>query len=227
MLLDTIFQSTQNGVDVNSFVVCLAGSALCGALLAMVHAYRNRTTANFLMTLVVLPALVQSVIMMVNGNVGTGVAVAGAFSLVRFRSMPGNSREITSVFAAMAVGLANGMGCVGLSLVLTVCFGLLSMALVTAFSAKAARAFLERDLRITIPENLDYSGVFDDIFSRYLDSAELVKVKTTNMGSLYELQYEITEKDGAREKEMIDELRVRNGNLNIVCGKRGTPEMAL
>ena len=177
------------------------------------------------MTLILLPMLVQAVIMLVNGNVGTGVAVAGAFSLVRFRSMPGNSREITSVFAAMAAGLANGMGYLTLSLLMVLCFGAVTVILTNIFAA--AEHARKKDLRITIPESLDYYNVFGDIFEEYLTDAELVSVKTANMGSLYELRYAITEKDERQEKEMIDMIRVRNGNLKIVCGQAETAEMAL
>ena len=225
MQLDSILNGVSSAMDMKTFLVCLAGSALCGILLSMIHAYKNRTTPNFLMTLILLPMLVQAVIMLVNGNVGTGVAVAGAFSLVRFRSMPGNSREITSVFAAMAAGLANGMGYLTLSLLMVVCFGVITAALNLLLDAK--KNVKRKDLKITIPESLDYYNVFEDIFEKYLTGAELVQVKTTNMGSLYELEYAITERDERLEKDMIDELRVRNGNLKIVCGQMQTAEMAL
>ena len=225
MLLESVLDGVSATLDINSFLLCLGGSTVCGILIAGIHAYRNRTTSNFLMTLILLPMLVQTVIMVVNGNVGTGVAVAGAFSLVRFRSLPGNSREITSVFAAMAAGLANGMGYLELSLVLTLIFGLATLVLETAFAMNAR--VTEKDLRITIPESLDYYHVFDDIFEKYLKRAELVRVKTTNMGSLYELEYAVTEADEEKEKEMIDAIRVRNGNLNIVCGRRDRGAEAL
>ena len=225
MLLESVLDGVSATLDINSFLLCLGGSAVCGILIAGIHAYRNRTTSNFLMTLILLPMLVQTVIMVVNGNVGTGVAVAGAFSLVRFRSLPGNSREITSVFAAMAAGLANGMGYLELSLVLTLIFGLATLVLETAFAMNAR--VTEKNLRITIPESLDYYHVFDDIFEKYLKRAELVRVKTTNMGSLYELEYAVTEADEEKEKEMIDAIRVRNGNLNIVCGRRDRGAEAL
>ncbi|MBQ7535863.1 MAG: DUF4956 domain-containing protein [Stomatobaculum sp.] len=224
-MLNSVLTGVSAGMDVKTFLVCLAGSALCGMFLAGIHAYKNHSTSNFLMTLILLPMLVQAVIMMVNGNVGTGVAVAGAFSLVRFRSMPGNSREITSVFAAMAAGLANGMGYLSLSLVMVLCFGAVTIALTHIFAA--AENTRKKDLRITIPESLDYYNVFEDIFEKYLSGAELVSVKTTNMGSLYELRYSICEKDERQEKEMIDMIRVRNGNLKIVCGQAETAEMAL
>ena len=225
MLLESVLDGVSATLDIKSFLLCLGGSAVCGILIAGIHAYRNRTTSNFLMTLILLPMLVQTVIMVVNGNVGTGVAVAGAFSLVRFRSLPGNSREITSVFAAMAAGLANGIGYLGLSLLLTLIFALATVILETVFTAAARET--EKDLRITIPESLDYYHVFDDIFGKYLKRAELVRVKTTNMGSLYELEYAVTEADEEKEKEMIDAIRVRNGNLNIVCGRRDRGAEAL
>ena len=225
MLLDSVLTGVYAGMDVRTFLMCLAASALCGVLLAGIHASRTHSTLNCLRTLLLLPMLVQAVIMLVNGNVGTGVAVAGAFSLVRFRSMPGNSREITSVFAAMAAGLANGMGYLTLSLLMVLCFGAVTVILTNIFaSAEHAR---KKDLRITIPESLDYYNVFGDIFEEYLTAAELVSVKTANMGSLYELRYAITEKDERQEKEMIDMIRVRNGNLKIVCGQAETAEMAL
>ena len=214
MLLDSLFTGT--GFDAGGYVLCLGASAVCGVLLALIHSYRNRATNHFRMSLILLPMLVQTVIVVVNGNIGTGVAVAGAFSLIRFRSMQGNSREITSVFAAMAVGLADGMGYVSLGFLTVAAVGVLTVLLENFFAAhEGAKP----------KESLDYYGVFDDIFRIYTKKAELVRVKTTNMGSLYELEYHILETDESKEKEMIDSLRVRNGNLNIVCGQmKGTED---
>jgi len=166
------------------------------------------------MTLVMLPAVVQVVILLVNGNLGVGVAVAGTFSLVRFRSVPGTAREITSIFLAMAVGLAAGMGYLGIAVLLVVVLGAVSMILtITSFGDQRNR----KDLRITIPESLNYTDVFDDILKSYAKNWELVQVKTTNMGSLYKLTYQIEMKDTSEEKKMIDELRCCNGNLEISC----------
>lgn len=225
MLNSVLAGVEQSSIGLNEFLICTGVSAGLGIVLALVHSWKNKTTANFLMTLILLPVIVQAVIMVVNGNLGTGVAVAGAFSLIRFRSLPGNSREILSVFAAMAVGLADGMGFIGISVLLVLAVLVFTFVLCGIFSADKRQK--SKDLRITIPESLDYYSVFQDIFGRYLKSADLVKVKTTNLGSLYELQYEIEEIDEKNEKAMIDELRVRNGNLNIVCGRRETPEMEL
>ena len=214
-MLNTIIKDT--GVTPEVFVLCLGISMLLGAIIAAFHSFRNRSSKNFLMTLVLLPAIVQSVIMLVNGNVGTGVAVMGAFSLVRFRSLPGNSREIASIFLAMAVGLAAGMGYLMMALVLTLAVGVVSLLIILLPVGHAKE--LERELKITIPENLDYTDIFDDLFTAYLDSAQLIKVKTVNMGSLYELIYHITLKDKKNEKSMLDDIRTRNGNLEITCGR--------
>ena len=154
-------------------------------------------------------------IMLVNGNLGTGVAVMGAFSLVRFRSLPGNAREIGSIFLAMALGLAAGMGFLGTAMLLMIVSGGITILLISLPAGRAGR----KELKITIPENLDYSGIFDDIFAKYTKKSELVRVRTVNMGSLYELCYQVDLKSEFIEKNMLDEIRCRNGNLTIVCGR--------
>ncbi len=214
-MLDSILYDS--GATSESFIICLVISLALGAVIAAFHSYRNHYSKNFIITLVLLPAIVQSVIMLVNGNVGTGVAVMGAFSLVRFRSLPGNSREIASIFLAMAVGLAIGMGYIMMAVVLTVIVGAVSMAIVAAPIGNGKE--LERELKVVIPENLDYTDIFDDIFNTYAEGTKLIKVKTVNMGSLYELVYHLTLKNLNEEKRMIDEIRTRNGNLEITCGR--------
>lgn len=169
------------------------------------------------MTLAILPAVVQAVIMLVNGNLGTGVAVMGAFGLVRFRSAPGNAREIGSVFLAMAIGLATGMGYLGIAVLLLLIIGAAILILIGI--PFGSQSFSQKELKVTIPENLDYAGIFDDLFEKYTKSAELMKVRTTNMGSLYELCYRIELKKEEEEKAMLDDIRCRNGNLTIVCGR--------
>lgn len=154
-------------------------------------------------------------IMLVNGNLGTGVAVMGAFSLVRFRSLPGNAREIGSIFLAMALGLAAGMGYLGTAMLLMIVSGGITILLISLPAGRAGR----KELKITIPENLNYSGIFDDIFAKYTKRSELVRVRTVNMGSLYELCYQVDLKSEFIEKNMLDEIRCRNGNLTIVCGR--------
>ena len=179
--------------------------------------YKNEYSKNFVVTLALLPAIVGAVILMVNGNLGTGIAVMGAFSLVRFRSIPGGAREIGSIFLAMAIGLASGTGYLGVALVLTLVIG--GMCLILFASPFGELGETEKDLRIVIPEELDYTTIFDDLFAKYTKKVNLVTARTTNMGSLYELHYQISLKDKNKEKDFIDELRCRNGNLSIICGR--------
>lgn len=203
-----------------SFLLCTLVSLGLGIGIAFVSMYRTHISQSFAVTLVILPAVVQVVIMLVNGNIGAGVAVAGAFSLVRFRSIPGSAREIGIVFLAMAIGLADGMGYVLLAVAFFLIIALILMGLTAFGFGQGAPA--ERILKITIPENLDYESLFDDLFARYTRRADLVRVKTTNMGTLYTLEYRITLLQDRIPKEFLDELRCRNGNLNIVCGRELT-----
>ncbi len=211
-----------NEITLVSFLICTAVSLLLGVGVALVSMFKTRCTQSFAVALAILPVVVQTVIMLVNGNIGAGVAVAGAFSLVRFRSAPGSAREIGSVFLAMAIGLATGMGYVALAAIVFVVVATV-MLLLTALNFGGSHSF-ERTLKITIPENLDYDGLFDDIFEKYTRTHELVKVRTTNMGTLYELQYRIILKGEQPPKAFIDDIRCRNGNLNIVCGRVNTDE---
>lgn len=210
-----------NGSDAlvasGEFFICMAVAFVLGIGLAWVHGYKNQTTRNFVLTLALLPMMVQTVIMLVNGNLGTGVAVMGAFSLVRFRSAPGNSREISSIFLAMAVGLAAGMGYLGVALILVLTAGGVTVLALSLPWEKWETC--EKELKVTIPENLDYAGVFDELFEKYTKQAKLMRVKTVNMGSLYELHYHIRLRDDRQEKAFLDEVRCRNGNLSLICGR--------
>lgn len=207
--------TTTTGITLSSFLLCVATGLVIGFLLTLTYRKRSKSSPGFLVTLALLPAVVSMVILMVNGNIGAGVAVAGAFSLIRFRSVPGTAKEICAIFIAMAAGLAVGMG----YLILAVIFTVILVIAEVFYSTKAMQCFYgatqERQLRITIPEDLDYTNVFDDIFLKYLISYELSEVKTTNMGSLFRLTYHVVAKDGMDDKKMMDELRVRNGNLEI------------
>ena len=216
-MLESIITGTE--ITLSAFFICTAVSLVLGIAAAALSMFRakGKYSQSYILTLAMLPALVQIVIMMVNGNIGAGVAVAGAFGLVRFRSAPGTAKEIGMVFLTTAIGLATGMGYVVIAAVFFAIIAAFTLMLTaTRFGAGAAD---ERELKITIPENLDYDGLFDDLFQKYTRSAELSRVKTTNMGTLYELSYKITLRDGISTKQFIDELRERNGNLNIVCGK--------
>ena len=213
---------TGSEITLPAFLICTAVSLILGLLTGYLCMYREKPTQSFVLTLAVLPAIVQVIIMLVNGNIGTGVAVAGAFGLVRFRSAAGSAREIGLIFLSMAIGLATGMGFVGLAVLLFVILaGFILLLHVIRYGGRNGAA---RELRITIGENLDYDGLFDDIFATYTNSAELSKVKTTNMGTLYELTYDVVLKTNHETKQFLDALRCRNGNLTIVCGKPVTKD---
>lgn len=210
-LFNSIIPTT--GVTPAVFIILVLVTLVLGGILALVHTYKNDFTKSFVMTLAILPAVVAVVILMVNGNIGAGVAVAGAFSLVRFRSAPGTAREIGTLFAAMGMGLIMGMGYVGYAVLFTLLIGL--AILIYASIATGNKKELRKNLKITIPENLNYTDVFDEILKKYTKSYKLKQVKTSNMGSLFKLSYEIVLSDFTLEKEFLDALRVRNGNLEI------------
>lgn len=193
----------------------MLAALVLGAALTLVYTYKSEYTKSFVVTLAILPAVVCTIIMMVSGNLGAGVAVAGTFSLVRFRSVPGTAKEICAIFLAMAVGLACGMGYVGFAALFTVIMAGVSILYARLNFGERKDAALSRVLRITMPEDLDYSGVFDDLFQTFTSEARLVSVKTTNLGSLNKLTYHIVLSDAGREKQFIDQLRCRNGNLEI------------
>ena len=206
------------GISTGKFAGCTIVSLIVGAMIAAAFCFKQHKTKSFLTTLALLPMIVQVVIMLVNGNLGTGVAVAGAFSLVRFRSIQGSAKDILAIFLAMAVGIATGTGHLVLAVVFTLIVGALNIGyLYVPFGDDDET---EKVLTITIPESLDYSHVFDDIFRQFTSKATLEQVKTTNMGSLFKLKYNITLLKGVSEKVFIDELRVRNGNLEILCSRR-------
>lgn len=217
-LFECIYDSTAS-MTVWNYLTCLAVALLLGALLGFAYAFRSRATRSFVVTLAMLPAAVSMVIMLVNGNLGAGVAVAGAFSLIRFRSSPGTAREIVAIFISMCVGLATGMGYVGYAALFAVIMGAILLALNLA-GVWERRASREKTLRITIPEDLNYTDVFNDLFEEYAQKVETVSVKTTNMGSMFKLTYHVTMKDLSREKQFIDALRCRNGNLEISISDR-------
>ncbi len=205
------------GLTYEAAVICTMASLCLGAVIAALYKLQNDCSKNYLMTLVILPALVQVIIMMVNGDLGTGVAIMGAFSLIRYRSIPGSAREIMGIFFAMVVGVATGSGYVTFAVFTVILVGAVMVLL--GRSNIGERNNKERELKVTIAEDLDYTDIFDDLFAQYTTSHDLRRVKTTNMGSMYELRYQIRLKDPKEEKKFIDDIRMRNGNLNVVCGR--------
>jgi len=216
-MLNSILGESTQSITLIQMSLCTVTSLVLGVIIAIVYMYRNIYTKNFVVTIVLLPAIVQAVIMLVNGSLGTGIAVMGAFSLIRFRFAPGTAKEISSIFLAMAIGIATGMGHVYYAIGFTIVIG--GVILLLSNISFGERKNTIKTLKITIPENLDYTEIFDEAFQKYTKKADLETVKTTNLGSLYELQYSIELKDVKVEKDLIDEIRCRNGNLNIICGR--------
>lgn len=216
---DSIFKgifdtATTQTISVGNFVLCIGVSLLIGLFLALVYTWKSRYTKSFVMTLSMLPAVVCAVIMMVNGNIGAGVAVAGAFSLVRFRSAPGTAKEIATIFLAMGAGLIAGMGYLGFAALFAVILGVVTL-IFNYFTFKSTANSKERILKITIPENLNYTEAFDDLFEKFTTSHTLTLAKTSNMGSMYKLTYRVSLKKPEDEKKFIDEIRCRNANLEV------------
>lgn len=226
-MLDNIFKgifdtAATTVITPADFLLCLFVSLALGIILALSYAYRTRCTKSFVFTLGLLPAVVCVVIMMVNGNIGTGVAVAGAFSLVRFRSVPGTAKEIGVLFLAMGAGLISGMGYLGYAALFTLLMCVVTIIYNRLDLGTKKKNNLYKTLTVTIPEDLEYSEIFDDLLDVFTTGHELIRVKTTNMGSLYRLTYDITLKRDANEKVLIDQLRCRNGNLEISVAARDT-----
>jgi hypothetical protein len=226
-MLNTLFKGvfesgTAASIQVTQFILCIAVSLIIGVFISFVHGYGNKkeSSRSFLMTLALIPAIVCVIIMMVNGNVGAGVAVAGAFSLVRFRSAPGTAKEICSLFLAMGAGLITGMGYLGYAVLFAVILGAVMILLNKVGFGADKGASDELALRITIPEDLNYGEVFKDLFEKYTSEVEVVSVKTSNMGSLYKLHYNVKLKNPAEQKDFMDALRCRNGNLEISMSRK-------
>lgn len=217
-MLNSTFSGLFNsvsGITLGSFLLCLGAALVMGVLVALTYTFRSRYTRSFVVTLALLPAITTVVIMMVSGNLGVGVAVAGTFSLVRFRSAQGTAREIGFLFMAVAVGLACGMGYPGFALLFTLILCLVSLLLTVVGFGGRKQESLCRVLKITVPEDLDYTGAFTDILEQYTTNADLLRIKTVNLGSMNRLTYAVTLRQPGTEKAMIDALRCRNGNLEI------------
>ena len=222
-------ESTASSLTAGSFLLCSATSLVLGLAIALIFKYKSKISNGFMVTLAILPLIVQVVITLVNGNIGAGVAVMGVFSLVRFRSIPGSAKDICAVFLAMAVGLAAGMGYLTLAVMLTVIVGIANVIYMSSPLGKEDKTTKEKNagerrLVVKIPEDLDYYGMFDDLFDAYTTDVSLETVRTTNMGTLYELTYLVNLADPSQEKALLDGMRMRNGNLAIQCGRAIKPK---
>lgn len=229
-MLDTLFNNifsveTAQTVEIGSFLISLVSALVLGLVMALFCSYKSSYSKSFIITLATLPAIVAVIIMLVSGSLGASVAVAGTFSLVRFRSAPGTAKEISAIFLAMAAGLACGMGYPAFGALFTVIMCVVNIIYsVTKFGEKNDIE-LRRTLDITVPEDLNYGDIFDDVMNKYTSEWKLVRVKTTNLGSLNKLTYDIVFRENGSEKPMIDELRTRNGNLEIAVGRQTSDPM--
>ena len=214
--------SVMSTVTTTEFLWCCLASILLGAVIGCIYMFKHKYSKNFVVTLALLPLIVQMVITLVNGNLGAGIAVMGVFNLVRFRSIPGTAKDIASVFLAMAVGLATGMGYIFLAVLFTIIVGIVNVILVVTPFGKSAGP--EMVCKITVPEDLEFDGMFEPVLGKYTSTHELKSVQTSNMGSLYKLEYAVRLNDMAHAKQMIDELRTLNGNLKIALAFGETRE---
>lgn len=218
--MDNFFGTLLTGkLDAGTFFLCLGVAIATGVMLAFMTYYGSRSSKSFFVTTALLPAAVTTIIILINGNIGAGITVAGAFTLVRFRSAQGTAKEICIIFVSMVAGLAYGMGYLAYGAIFAVVAGACLMLCTKLRLWERKPSAKEKTLRITIPEDLDYTTVFDDLFDKYTTSRELIQAKSADLGSVFRLTYNLTLKDPAQEKAFIDELRVRNGNLEISLGR--------
>lgn len=216
-MFNTIFDNTAVGMDIKTILICAGVSLALGLAIAITHMKTSQTTKGFLITLTVLPLLVMAVMIMINGSLGTSIAILGAFSLIRFRSIRGRAKDLLSIFFAMMVGLALGMGHALFAAVITA-IGIVAIVFFSCTNILEPNR-RERVLKVVIPEDLDYEDVFADTFKKYTTKTNLVKMKTMNMGSLYKLTYDVKLKHGVKEKEFLDEIRVKNCNLKVLLSE--------
>lgn len=229
-MLDSVLSTDAAGasvLSVGSFLLCIASALVLGFVLTLVYRTYARPTKSFAVTLATIPAIVSVIIMMVSGSLGAGVAVAGTFSLVRFRSAAGTAREIGAIFTAMAIGLACGMGYPQFAALFTVILCAMYLIYARTGFGEPKGGDLHKTLRITVPEDLEYNNMFDDVLESYATDARLTRVKTTNLGSMNRLTYELTLKAAGTEKAFIDALRCRNGNLEIALAESGADQSEL
>lgn len=225
-MLESIFYSQQAAISTQDCLISIGVAILLGLAISAVYKITTaKATKNFLIAIAILPILSQIVILLVNGNLGTSLAVAGAFGFIRFRSLQGTSKEIITLFWSMATGLALGMGYILFALVTTVIIAVIMIIFSNILTKMENRS--ARRLKVVIPENLDYSEVFDDLFYKYTDKVEMQKVKTTNMGSTFELTYMVNLKKDVNEKEFLDQIRIRNANMLVMLEREELSEVEL
>ena len=221
-LFSSIFTST---FTLGQFLIAVLASMVLGFVVSIYYMFRNTYSKSFVPSLILIPAIECVVIIMINGNMGAGIAVAGSFALIRFRSARGSAKDLTAIFMAMAIGIICGTGYIGIAVLFTLIVCVVGMFL--SFAKYGECDGKMRYLKITVPENLNYDEAFEEVLDNYCSSYEIEKVKTLSLGSLFRIDYSIVMKDTSKIKAMIDDLRIRNNNLEIVCGKEAVSKEEL
>ena len=221
-LFSSIFTST---FTLGQFLIAVLASMVLGFVVSIYYMFRNTYSKSFVPSLILIPAIECVVIIMINGNMGAGIAVAGSFALIRFRSARGSAKDLTAIFMAMAIGIICGTGYIGIAVLFTLIVCVVGMFL--SFVKYGECDVKLRYLKITVPENLNYDEVFEEVLNNYCSDYEIEKVKTLSLGSLFRVDYSIVMKDTSKIKAMIDDLRIRNNNLEIVCGKEAVSKEEL
>ena len=216
-MFNTIFDTNTPGLEIYTALIAAVIALILGFALALSHAKTSQTSKSMLITLAVLPLIVMAVMIMINGNLGTSIAILGAFSLIRFRSIEGHAKDLLAIFTAMMIGLACGMGHVLFGAIITAIY--IVIVLICSYTKILEPDQRDRVLKIVVPEDLDYEDVFDEIFQKYTSKHQLVRTKTMNMGSLYKLTYNIKIKRNIKEKDFLDEIRVKNCNLKVLLSE--------
>jgi len=216
-MFNTIFDTSASGLEISTALIAAVVALVLGIALAITHSKTSQTTKGMMITLAILPVLVMAVMIMINGNLGTSIAILGAFSLIRFRSIAGRAKDLLAVFAAMMIGLACGMGHVLFATIIMIIYIIATIIFTYTHFLEPDRH--ERVLKIVIPEDMDYEEVLEDTFKKYTSRHHLVRMKTMNMGSLYKLTYDVKIKHGVKEKEFLDEIRVKNMNLKVLLSE--------
>lgn len=221
-LFSSIFTST---FTLGQFLIAVLASMVLGFVVSIYYMFRNTYSKSFVPSLILIPAIECVVIIMINGNMGAGIAVAGSFALIRFRSARGSAKDLTAIFMAMAIGIICGTGYIGIAVLFTLIVCAVGMFL--SFAKYGECDGKMRYLKITVPENLNYDETFEEVLDNYCSSYEIEKVKTLSLGSLFRVDYSIVMKDTSKIKAMVDDLRIRNNNLEIVCGKEAVSKEEL
>ena len=221
-ILKSIFTKNVDGIEITSLetsdvFICIGAAIALGLVIACCYMFKNEYSRNLIISISIMPVIVAVLIMLVSGSIGAAIAVGGVFALTRFRSAQGTSKEITQILLAMATGLTLGLGYIFIAIILVAVVE--AMCIIFNLTKFGEASSKRRTLKITIPEELDYNELFDDLFDKYTNSATLVKVKLKNLGTLFQLTYDVTLKDVKLEKQFIDDLRVRNANLDILCSR--------